>query len=97
MRRAVVAGVETIEHGDEGTPEVFALMAAHHVALCPTLAAGDAVARYGGWRKGSAPEPPGITAEARELRGRARGRRHDPESAATWGSSPTATTRGSWS
>ena len=35
MRRAVVAGVETIEHGDGGTPEVFKLMAEQHVALCP--------------------------------------------------------------
>ena len=61
MRRAVLGGVETIEHGDEGTAEVFALMAAHHVALCPTLAAGDAVSRYGGWREGEQAEPPSIT------------------------------------
>ena len=40
MRRATLAGVETIEHGDDGTPEVFKLMVEHHVALCPTLAAG---------------------------------------------------------
>ena len=40
MRRAVLAGAETIEHGNEGTPEVFRLMAEHHVALCPTLAVG---------------------------------------------------------
>jgi imidazolonepropionase-like amidohydrolase len=38
MRRATVAGVETIEHGDGGTPEVFRLMKEHNVALCPTLA-----------------------------------------------------------
>jgi imidazolonepropionase-like amidohydrolase len=63
MRRAVVAGVETIEHGDEGTPEVFALMAEHHVALCPTLAVLDAVAQYGGWRKGAEPEPAALTAK----------------------------------
>ena len=56
MRRATLAGAETIEHGDEGTPEVFTLMAEHHVALCPTLAAGDATAQYAGWRKGQ-PEP----------------------------------------
>ena len=59
MRRAILAGVETIEHGDDGTPEVFRLMVEHHVALCPTLAAGDAIARYGGWKKGE-PEPRGI-------------------------------------
>lgn len=40
MRRATLAGAETIEHGDGGTPEVFKLMVEHHVALCPTLAAG---------------------------------------------------------
>ncbi|SPF45787.1 Amidohydrolase [Candidatus Sulfopaludibacter sp. SbA4] len=61
MRRAILAGVETIEHGDGGTPEIFKLMAEHHVALCPTLAAGDATAQYAGWRKGQGPEPAGIT------------------------------------
>ncbi len=40
MRRAVLAGAETIEHGNEGTLEIFKLMAEHHVALCPTLTAG---------------------------------------------------------
>jgi imidazolonepropionase-like amidohydrolase len=60
MSRAVRAGVETIEHGDGGTPQVFKLMAEKNVALCPTLAAGDATAQYAGWKKGSAPEPPGI-------------------------------------
>ena len=60
MRRAVLAGVETIEHGDAGTPEVFRLMAQRKVALCPTLAAGDAILQYRGWRKGTTPEPPSI-------------------------------------
>src|SRR5437870_1289563 len=40
MRRAILAGAETIEHGDGGTPEIFKLMVEHHVALCPTLTAG---------------------------------------------------------
>jgi imidazolonepropionase-like amidohydrolase len=40
MRRAALAGVETIDHGGEGTPEVFKLMAEHHIALCPTITAG---------------------------------------------------------
>ena len=35
-------------------------MAEHGVALCPTLAAGDATSQYGGWRKGTDPEPAGI-------------------------------------
>ena len=56
MRRAVLAGADTIEHGDGGTPEVFRLMKEKGVALCPTLAAGHSIARYGGWN-GQAPEP----------------------------------------
>ncbi len=56
MRRATLAGVRTIEHGDLGDIEVFRLMANRGVALCPTLAASEAFARYGGWRPGS-PEP----------------------------------------
>jgi imidazolonepropionase-like amidohydrolase len=63
MRRAVMAGVETIDHGDGGTAEVFRLMAERHVALCPTLAAGDATAQYAGWKKGQQPEPARITAK----------------------------------
>ena len=59
MRRAIMAGVETIEHGDGGTPEIFKMMVEHHVALCPTVAAGDATSRYAGWN-GQPPEPPGI-------------------------------------
>ena len=61
MRRAVLAGVETIEHGDEGTAEIFRLMAEHHVALCSTLAAGDANSQYAGWKKGIDPEPDKVT------------------------------------
>lgn len=57
MRRAILAGVETIEHGDNGTPQVFALMKQRGVALCPTVAAGDATAQYRGWHKGTDPVP----------------------------------------
>jgi imidazolonepropionase-like amidohydrolase len=60
MRRAILAGAETIEHGDDGTAEIFKLMAERRVALCPTLAAGDATAQYAGWKKGQQPEPRGI-------------------------------------
>ena len=56
MRRATLAGVETIEHGDGGTSEVFALMAERGVALCPTLAATEAISRYQGWN-GRDPAP----------------------------------------
>ncbi len=57
MRNAILAGVDTIEHGDDGTPEIFRLMVEKNVALCPTLAAGDATSQYAGWRKGQQPEP----------------------------------------
>jgi imidazolonepropionase-like amidohydrolase len=63
MRRATLAGVDTIEHGDGGTPEVFKLMVEHHVALCPTLAAGDATSQYAGWKKGRQPEPASVKAK----------------------------------
>ncbi|RME01635.1 MAG: amidohydrolase family protein [Bacteroidetes bacterium] len=49
MRRAVLAGVQTIEHGDGGTAEIFQLMKEHGVALCPTIAAGYAISIYRGW------------------------------------------------
>jgi imidazolonepropionase-like amidohydrolase len=57
MRRAIMAGVETIEHGDDGTPEIWKLMVEKNVAFCPTVAAGDATAQYAGWKKGVDPEP----------------------------------------
>jgi imidazolonepropionase-like amidohydrolase len=41
-RRAILAGVETIEHGDGLTPELFRLMKEHNTALCPTLAVAGA-------------------------------------------------------
>jgi imidazolonepropionase-like amidohydrolase len=68
MRRSVLAGVNTIEHGDDGNPEVFRLMAQRGVALCPTLAAGDAIAQYSGWRKGVDPEPVRIAAKRASFR-----------------------------
>jgi imidazolonepropionase-like amidohydrolase len=68
MRRAVMAGIETIEHGDGGTPEVFRLMKEHNVAFCPTLAAGDAILQYGGWRKGTDPEPERIRRKRESFR-----------------------------
>src|SRR5665213_515094 len=57
IRRAVLAGVETVEHGDDASPSTLQLMKERGVALCPTLAAGDAVAQYRGWKKGVEPEP----------------------------------------
>jgi imidazolonepropionase-like amidohydrolase len=42
MRRAVLAGVDTVEHGDGGTPDVFRLMKERGTALCPTLSIASA-------------------------------------------------------
>jgi imidazolonepropionase-like amidohydrolase len=61
MRRATLAGVATIEHGDEGTREVFRLMRKHKVALCPTLAAAEAYAQYfEGWARGRQAPPQSV-------------------------------------
>jgi imidazolonepropionase-like amidohydrolase len=68
MRRAALAGVTTIEHGDAGTPEVFRLMRERNVAYCPTLAATEAVRQYRGWRKGRDPEPPQVLEKRRSFR-----------------------------
>ena len=57
MRRAIAAGVSTIEHGDEGTPEIFQLMKEKKIALCPTISAGEAIEEYQGWQKGREKDP----------------------------------------
>jgi len=68
MKRAVLAGVETIEHGDGGTDEVYRLMVDRHVALCPTLAAGHAISQYSGWEKGVDPEPERVENKRKSFR-----------------------------
>jgi imidazolonepropionase-like amidohydrolase len=56
MRRSVMAGVDTIEHGYGGTREVFELMKQHNVAYLPTLEAEAAYAEYfRGWKPGQPP------------------------------------------
>jgi imidazolonepropionase-like amidohydrolase len=57
MMRAVRAGADTIEHGYGGTAEVFKAMAARHIALCPTLGASEAYARYFQHWNGQEPAP----------------------------------------
>jgi imidazolonepropionase-like amidohydrolase len=69
IARAVRAGVRTIEHGTGASAETLALMRERGVALCPTLAASEAIARYAGWRPGQPhrqPEPERLR-EARAL------------------------------
>ena len=72
MRRAIVAGISTIEHGDDGTPEIFKLMKEKGVAFCPTLAAGDALLQYRGWKKNEQkpgePEPKRIIQKRKTFR-----------------------------
>ncbi|GAA4328773.1 amidohydrolase family protein [Flaviaesturariibacter amylovorans] len=67
MLRSIHAGVSTIEHGDDGDEDLFRLMKAKGVALCPTIAAGDAVTQYAGWKKGSDPEPARLAGKRRSM------------------------------
>jgi imidazolonepropionase-like amidohydrolase len=62
MRRSIAAGADTIEHGHGGTPEIFREMQKRGVVLCPTLAAGAAIARYKGW-DGMSPAPASLELE----------------------------------
>jgi imidazolonepropionase-like amidohydrolase len=67
MRRAAIAGVDTIEHGYGGTPEVFKLMHDKGIALCPTLGASEAYARYfQGWN-GQEPAPESVEENRRSF------------------------------
>jgi imidazolonepropionase-like amidohydrolase len=61
IRRAVLAGAETIEHGDHMDVETGRLMKEHGVTYFPTLAASEKVTQYRGWKKGVDPEPKNIT------------------------------------
>ncbi|MBX9857245.1 MAG: amidohydrolase family protein [Gemmatimonadaceae bacterium] len=57
MKLAILAGVETIEHGDEANAEVFTMMKQRGIAFCPTLSATESTSRYRGWRKGVDADP----------------------------------------
>jgi imidazolonepropionase-like amidohydrolase len=62
VRRALMAGVTTIEHADAATPDLFKLMAQHGIALCPTLGGREAGYIRNGWRKGVDTIPSAIAA-----------------------------------
>ncbi|HXZ59914.1 MAG TPA: amidohydrolase family protein [Steroidobacteraceae bacterium] len=69
MRRATLAGVDTIEHGFDGTPEVFRLMAEHGVAYLPTLTAEEAYGEYfEHYARGTRPPTPGMARAAQAFR-----------------------------
>ena len=60
MKRATLAGVDSIEHGYGGTPEVFRLMAQHGTAYLPTLTAEEAYGEYFDGFKRGGPLSPGM-------------------------------------
>ena len=61
IKRAVLAGAETIEHGDFIDIEIGKLMKEHNVTYIPTIAAVDMINQYRGWKKGTLPEPAAVT------------------------------------
>jgi imidazolonepropionase-like amidohydrolase len=68
MRRAALAGVQTIEHGYGGTAEVFRLMAERGVAFLPTLTAEEAYSEYfQGYKRGSDPPTTDMQAALRAV------------------------------
>ena len=68
VRRAVLAGVTTIEHGDSVTPEVFKMMADRGIPLCPTLSGTEVGFIRNGWRKGVDPMPPEVALKHRTFK-----------------------------
>jgi imidazolonepropionase-like amidohydrolase len=69
MRRAVMAGVDTVEHGYGGTAEVFRLMATRGVAYLPTLTAEEAIGQYfQHYEPGKTPPTPGMQQAAAAFR-----------------------------
>ena len=68
MMRAIRAGADTIEHGYGGTPAVFKAMAAKGIALCPTIAASEAYARYFDHWDGTEPAPDSVQENRRSFR-----------------------------
>jgi imidazolonepropionase-like amidohydrolase len=58
MKRAILAGAETIEHGDFLDEEIAKLMKEYHVTFYPTLAAVEAIQQYRGWKKGKEEDRP---------------------------------------
>jgi imidazolonepropionase-like amidohydrolase len=69
MRRATLAGVDTIEHGFNGTPEVFKLMAERGTAYLPTLTAVEAYGEYfDHYVRGASPPTPEMLSAAQAFR-----------------------------
>lgn len=67
IRRAILAGAETIEHGDFMDEETAKLMKEYNVTYFPTVAAVDAIMQYRGWKKGKDEEPASVTQKKKSL------------------------------
>lgn len=68
IKRAVMAGAETIEHGDFIDVEIGKLMKEHNVTYIPTIAAVDMISQYHGWKKGVSPEPANVTSKKKSFK-----------------------------
>ena len=96
MMRAVRAGADTIEHGYGGTAAVFQAMHAKGIALCPTIAASEAYARYFEKWNGQEPAPESVQENRRAFQLAMQARACRSAWAATSECSRTATTRSRW-
>ena len=67
MRRATLGGADVIEHGFGGTEDVFRLMKQRGVALCATLTASEAYARYFDKWSGQEPAPESVQQNRRSF------------------------------
>jgi imidazolonepropionase-like amidohydrolase len=68
IQRAVLAGAETIEHGDFIDVETGKLMKEHNVTYFPTISAVDKITQYRGWKKGIDPDPANIVNKKRSFK-----------------------------
>ena len=63
MRRAIMAGVRSVEHGDNGTPAIWKLMKEKGTYFCPTVAAGESQLEQRGAYQMGAVLPPSLKAK----------------------------------
>lgn len=68
IRRAILAGAETIEHGDFLDEEIAKLMKDNRITYFPTVAAVDAILQYRGWKKGTEEDPPAVKQKKKSLK-----------------------------
>ena len=60
IKRAVLGGAVTIEHGDFIDVELGKLMKENDVTYIPTIAAVDMITQYRGWKKGKEADPANV-------------------------------------